>query len=442
MKFVKRGTVMLLITMAVVFFTAFLTGQPALARSPEVDDHYPDGGDRDVPIGVTIWVEFDQHMDKDTVIDGMTLRDENGRDVSGKVSYNDKERRAYFKPSKKLEYETRYRVRLSSSIEDISGDNIRSYTFYFTTMKYPVLVVNGMDVPEQGLNVNTSPVNITVDAPGAKEVVFGSESLERRVRSYYLNNYHLKPGKNNLSFKVVYEYEDEKGKTKQETLSLSRSINLVNTLDEGAVITHDLSKSNKISYFDKRLNIVLPGGFYLRHNGVAAGSQLLAFKAERAYSVNGNPVVSYLFNVAHLPDKDDGYTEDSFRDKITGIDVPPGGQISLPVDGDLTEAAYRTITVFYDQHDGIPGNWVNLGGRTDASKKTITVPFKGLGRYVVVNKVITFGDFEAAGSARHCVEYLWAKGIMQPAENAPPGYLGLVSQSGTAVSISRGEFVE
>ncbi|WP_449240970.1 S-layer homology domain-containing protein [Desulfoscipio gibsoniae] len=442
MRVMKRGFAVLILFMMSVFSAVALTGQPASARSgPDVDDHFPGGGRRGIPVGVTIWIEFDSHMDKDSIIDGITLLDEDKREVSGKVSYNDKTCRAYFKPSKSLEYGARYRVKLSNSIEDVDGDELGSYSFYFNTVDYPVMLVNGIEVPEYGLDVNVSPVDITLDVSGAEKVVFGSRDLERRVNNYYLEHYSLKQGSNNLSFKITYEYEDDKGKTREESLTFSRKVNLVNTLEEGAVVTHDLSKSNKISYFDKQFNITLPSGFYLQQDGANAESQMLVFKAERIYNVHGNPVVSYLFNIAHLSDKDSGYTSDSFRDIVNRIEAPPGGRVSLPVDADLSEVAYRTLTVFYDKCDGISGNWVNLGGQTDAKKKTITVPFKGLGKYVVVNKMTTFRDYEAAGSARFRLEYLWIRGILLPAENAPAGYLGLVDQNGAAVGINRGEFV-
>lgn len=421
---------------ALVFSVLFLVSTPAYA-DPEVDDHYPERGAENVPVYVTIRVEFDEDMDEESVLDGITMRDADGREIKGRVAYDSGSRTATFKPDQELRYNTRYRVRLSSAIENGDGDNLDYYSFYFTTTRDAVVYVDDVEIRDGTISVNHSPVDITIDAPGSSKVLYNKEELDGSREEYYLSNVPLKPGSNSFSFEVVYEYLDEEGEEQEDTFNVTRTVEFVNLPEAGATVTHDLQVSKKVNLFDKQLTIDFPKNFYLGSGLYSAASQVLALRLERVYNVDGSPAVSYLFNIAHVPRRGDDYRYDSFADADPGVRVPPGGKMTLPLD-DLQEAALRTVSVLYDPADGVYGNWVNIGGRAGAGKKSITVDFKGFGRYVAVNRLWNFWERNLVNLP--FVEYLWAKGIMAPSPAAPPGYFGLVDQDGRENYVSRGEF--
>lgn len=425
-----------LIIAAFVLVLLLAAVTPAYA-DPDVEEHYPKRNATNVPINVTIRVQFDDDMDEESVLEGFTLRDDEGEDVSGKVSYQSGSREAFFKPASPLKYNTRYRVRLSGSIENVDGDNLDYSGFYFTTVRDAAVYVDDVEIVGETISVNRSPVNITVYAPGAEKVLYNKEELEKSRNYYVLENVILKTGNNSFSFEVIYEYLDEDRKTQEGKFTVKKTVKFVNVQEEGASVVHDFNKSNKVSVFDKQLTIDFPKNYYLREKDGAAESQLMAFKLEKLFNVNGSPTVSYLFNIAYAPWTGDGYRFDVFQDYKSDIVAPAGGEMTVPLE-DLSEAAFRTVTVLYDPYDGYNGQWENIGGQADAGKKTITVPFKGFGRYVAVNPLWNFRD--TGGPARPYVEYLWAKGIMSPSPDALPGYFGLTDQNGRDLYVTKGEF--
>lgn len=103
------------------------------------------------------------------------------------------------------------------------------------------------------------------------------------------------------------------------------------------------------------------------------------------------------------------------------------GTVSIKYDSSIVNAANNIITVFYNNGD----EWINLGGVVNTSKKTVTVPFKGFGYYMVMKTRETFSDVITHPFARDAIETLYAKGIMADA----PG-----SGFGTELKITRGEF--
>jgi Bacterial Ig domain/S-layer homology domain len=103
------------------------------------------------------------------------------------------------------------------------------------------------------------------------------------------------------------------------------------------------------------------------------------------------------------------------------------GTVTIKYDGSIVNAANNILTVFYNNGD----EWINLGGVVNTSKKTVTVPFKGFGYYMVMKTRETFSDVITHPFARDAIETLYAKGIMADA----PG-----SGFGTELKITRGEF--
>jgi len=103
------------------------------------------------------------------------------------------------------------------------------------------------------------------------------------------------------------------------------------------------------------------------------------------------------------------------------------GTLAMKYDSSIVNAANNILTIFYNNGE----EWVNLGGVVNTSKKTVTVPFKGFGYYMVMKTRETFSDVITHPFARDAVETLYAKGIM----NDAPG-----SGFGTELKITRGEF--
>ncbi|MED4911347.1 Ig-like domain-containing protein [Brevibacillus centrosporus] len=103
------------------------------------------------------------------------------------------------------------------------------------------------------------------------------------------------------------------------------------------------------------------------------------------------------------------------------------GTLTIKYDSSIVNAANNILTIFYNNGD----EWVNLGGVVNTSKKTVTVPFKGFGYYMVMKTRETFSDVINHSFARDAIETLYAKGIM----NDAPG-----SGFGTELKITRGEF--
>ncbi|MBY0051215.1 S-layer homology domain-containing protein [Brevibacillus agri] len=103
------------------------------------------------------------------------------------------------------------------------------------------------------------------------------------------------------------------------------------------------------------------------------------------------------------------------------------GTVTIKYDSSIVNAANNILTVFYNNGK----EWTNLGGVVNTSKKTVTVPFKGFGYYMVMKTRETFSDVINHPFARDAIETLYAKGIMADA----PG-----NGFGTELKITRGEF--
>lgn len=103
------------------------------------------------------------------------------------------------------------------------------------------------------------------------------------------------------------------------------------------------------------------------------------------------------------------------------------GTLTIQYDASIVNAANTNIAIFYHGGEG----WENIGGTVNTGKKTVTVPFKGFGYYMVMKIRNSFPDVVRHDFARDAIETLYSKGIMNPASN---------STFGTELKISRGEF--
>lgn len=432
-----------IVVVAVLVCSAIFSVPQVWAGSrPEVEECYPEDNEKDVSLHVTIKVTFDEDMDEDDVEDEdkFTLKDDEGDEVDGNVTYDEDEREATFKPDDPLEYNTKYKVTLSSTIENEDGDNLKPYRWYFTTVKEIRMLVDGVEVVEDSISVNKSPVNIRLETSNAEKVIYDDEELrEGSNGKFYMDSVLLEPGKNSLKFSAIYDDD--------QVVKVKKTINLVDTTERGSMVTLNLNDGKSFKFFNDRMKLELPKNYFLREGDNAAESQTLAIELTEIDKINNMPTVGYVFNIAPMPELDEYESYNMariFDDFPKGISVPPGGEVIIPCDEELGEAAFDMVSVFFNPHDNIDALWLNLGGKTDKRNKTITVPFKGFGRYVAVRQVWAFSDlddYEDNWQARPYIEYLWAKGIMYPFSDVPTTYFGLVDSQGKDMHINLGEFI-
>jgi hypothetical protein len=127
-------------------------------------------------------------------------------------------------------------------------------------------------------------------------------------------------------------------------------------------------------------------------------------------------------------DPQTGYDQKPFIDRWRDNLVPSKqGTITIKYDPSIVNAANNILTIFYNNGE----EWMNLGGVVNTGSKTITVPFKGFGYYMVMKTRESFSDIIKHPFARDALETLYAKGIM----NDAPG-----NGFGTELKINRGEF--
>ncbi|MGN7359286.1 S-layer homology domain-containing protein [Paenibacillus sp. SAF-054] len=103
------------------------------------------------------------------------------------------------------------------------------------------------------------------------------------------------------------------------------------------------------------------------------------------------------------------------------------GTITLSYDPKMVNAATEGISVW--KNNG--GTWVNMGGKVNTSKKTITATFDGFGYYTVMSLRYSYDDIVAHPNARPDLELMLARGIMNPKDN---------NQFSVYENLTRGEF--
>ncbi|MFY0544195.1 S-layer homology domain-containing protein [Brevibacillus sp. H7] len=339
--------------------------------------------------------------------------------------------------------------------------------------------------------VNTNSVPIKIFAENATKVTFGKieavahntdkpdfeydEKLGKSIpQSYYVfeANVPLKPGLNTVKFSVIVG---------NQTYNDEVRIYNVNSSVSGAESRDTFGKKTTFSVFEKALELKFP-----------AGTVLLAPSNNREGNEINIPQtdiftdVSLYFGIADRTNgrinlEDDGLEDDMqdllrinsdfnyasplyyidagnakpgstdddrapggrdpyFDGEVNGVEMEPfidrwednlvpskQGTVTIKYDSSIVNAANNILTVFYNNGD----EWKNLGGVVNTGKKTITVPFKGFGYYIVMKTRESFSDVIKHPFARDSIETLYAKGIM----NEAPG-----SGFGTELKINRGEF--
>ena len=135
---------------------------------PEVITTNPTNGESDVTINSDIIAQFSESMDPSTIDKNSFTVTQDGKAVSGKVSYS--ETTATFDPSSELAYGSTVTARISTQATDLAGNNLSGeYTWSFTTEQESI-------PPEVS---STNPLNDAVDISSNSTVTATfSESMD------------------------------------------------------------------------------------------------------------------------------------------------------------------------------------------------------------------------------------------------------------------------
>lgn len=389
----------------------------------------PDDGVDNVPLNSSIKVKFGRAV-KSTSINSQTFRVRESSKteyIAGQVSYNAEERTATFKPVSTLKADTSYTVILegytgagdSLYIEDLNGVKLTSNVVWSFETGSEWISVDGRPVVNNYVTVNKNPVTVVVTSPDTLVVNLNKVQMVAIGTNQFTGEATLKPGNNTVTIEIT---DNSSNKT-----TVSVTVNYLNLLQVDASVTAAIPAKGKLELFDKQLTMNFPKGSYLKDSdGLPLEDQSIVFNVMRSAMPDGFPSVSYIFDIQ--PKTDDAELNNWGEASIT-----------LAYDKYVSATSTPSLTVLCDpDSDGV---WEeNLGGKVDAKKRTVTVPFGTFGRYVVVNKVWSFADYSNAGWARPYVEFLWSKGYMNPLPTASTGQFGLVDVQNNEIPITRGEF--
>lgn len=339
--------------------------------------------------------------------------------VTGTVTYDAVNRKATFKPANPLKPNTHYRGILSTNIKDLNGNGLPAINdWIFETAVGQSVTVDGKDVVGDYITVNKNIVEVRVNDPDASMVTINGKPATSVGGNQFKLDVTLKPGKNTVTIQVT--------DTQAVSYTTTITINYLNLLQVGAEAIAAIPEKGKLELFNKQLTIVFPTGAYLYDANGPLADQSLVFRVYQNTMPDGYPSVSPMFEI---------------EPKTVGAQLNNKGEatLTLTIDKYVSTSSASTLTVLCDPDDD--GIWEeNLGGKVDAKKRTVTVPFGYFGKYVVVNKVWAFTDYATTGWARAYVEYLWSKGIMKELPNAGAGRFGLTDSQGQEIPITRGEF--
>ncbi|VTR39252.1 Endo-1,4-beta-xylanase A precursor [Actinobacillus pleuropneumoniae] len=93
------------------------------------------------------------------------------------------------------------------------------------------------------------------------------------------------------------------------------------------------------------------------------------------------------------------------------MELSQKGTITLKYDSALVNSASSNLGIWW--YNPSQGTWINIGGKVDAKKKTITAPFKGFGYYAVKSLRYSYSDAISHKTARNDIELMLARGYMK-----------------------------
>lgn len=93
------------------------------------------------------------------------------------------------------------------------------------------------------------------------------------------------------------------------------------------------------------------------------------------------------------------------------MELSQKGTITLKYDSALVNSASSNLGIWW--YNPSQGTWINIGGKVDSKKKTITAPFKGFGYYAVKSLRYSYSDAISHKTARNDIELMLARGYMK-----------------------------
>ncbi len=328
-------------------------------------------------------------------------------------------------------------------------------------------------LPEEAV-INQNFLDVVIRAEGADSIDIGKERMAKDPNDYIFRYQvtKLKAGKNKVDFTVNRGNQKVKG---------TFDVNYAADDSVGAQLMAELTASGKISAFKGNLTLSFPKNTFLApaKKGLNVDglfdSQKIMFgiagrdgRTIKTENINGtitpistNPSAQNLLTpvaqfglMSEMYWIDPGYVNMASLNNyqfVKGEHPYKAGGNNLPFYGRnepdywLVPSQRGTITIKYDgalrndaasnlgiwRFDGV--QWINLGGKVDTGKKTVTTDFDGFGFYAVQTLRYSQNDVVSHEFARNSLELMFARGIMNKKSD---------NEFGVYDNITRGEFAQ
>ena len=367
----------------------------------------------------------------------------------------------------------------SVTVEAIEGAAKVTKTMQVTREFAPYEILSPK-LPDESV-IKQNFLQVSIKAEGASQILLGKQEMVKGTEDifrYELTN--LKKGKNTVKFTVIRGTEKLNG---QFVVNYTEEINI------GAQYKAEISKTGKVKAFKDNLSISLPKGTLLqepnKNPGQQAGqgelkginmfdSQAVLFgiadpadgRTIKTFNDDGvirtiegtevgrtilSPKAHYGY-ISNLYWVDSGYFVNDANSQgeqkyetVSGAhpyDMPrfyernerwmepsQRGTITLKYDSNIVNASAVNIGVW--MYNPRNGDWINLGGKVDTNKKSITSTFYGFGYYVVMGMRYSYDDIISHGYARNEIEMAVSRGFMKAKDSA---------EFNAYESVTRGEF--
>ncbi len=173
LKFNRMASSLMLITIAFVIFSIACVKNKQKEQSSEsnishleIKSNHPAKNEKNVHINTIISVSFSEDMDVST-INASTFTVSNT--TTGTISYSNKT--ASFTPDKELEYNSKYKVTITTGVKDIKGNAIlKDYIWEFTTELYSDLIPPTVTSVNPLKDISEVPINTTISAVFSEEM--------------------------------------------------------------------------------------------------------------------------------------------------------------------------------------------------------------------------------------------------------------------------------
>ncbi|EXX86806.1 S-layer protein [Paenibacillus darwinianus] len=328
-------------------------------------------------------------------------------------------------------------------------------------------------LPEEAV-INQNFLDVIIRAEGADSIDIGKERM-RKDPNDYIFRYQvtkLKTGKNKIDFTVNRGNQKVKG---------TFNVNYAADDSVGAQLMAELTSSGKISAFKGNLTLSFPRNTFLAPAkkglnvdglfdsqkimfGIAgrdgrtiktenidgtitpistnpSAQNLLTPVAQFGFmsemywidpgSVNMSSLNDYKFVKGEHPYKTGGDNLPFYGRNEPDYWLVPSqrGIITIKYDEALRNEAAANLAIW--RFDGV--QWINLGGKVDTRKKTVTTDFDGFGFYAVQTLRYGQNDIVSHEFARNSLELMFARGIMNKKSD---------NEFGVYDNTTRGEFAQ